>query len=66
LKGRGLSHAQTDEKHHQNGFVKGHDFSHASKINRVNWALALALLHLLRLNVVGNLWRSFSQTTRRP
>jgi hypothetical protein len=26
--------SQLDEKHLKSGFVKGHDFSHADKINR--------------------------------
>jgi len=29
-----------DEKHSSKGFVKGHDFSHANKVNQTNRALA--------------------------
>ena len=47
--------SQLDENPLKRGFVKGHDFSHANKVNRISRALAPGLFRLLQLNFVSNL-----------
>jgi hypothetical protein len=44
-----------DENPLKSGFVKGHDFSHADKVNRTTGLQPLALFRLLQLNFVSNL-----------
>jgi hypothetical protein len=45
----------------KSSFVKGHDFSHADKVNRISRALAPGLFRLLQLNFVSNLVRGVSR-----
>jgi hypothetical protein len=52
---QGTLFPQLDEKHLKSSFVKGHDFSHADKLNRINRASAPGLLRSLQLNFVSNL-----------
>jgi hypothetical protein len=41
------------------GFVTGHDFSRADNANRINWALALAVVRRAKLQEISRFFLGF-------
>jgi hypothetical protein len=59
----GFSHATVRQNALKSGFVKGHDFSHADKVNRTTGLQPLAFFRLLQFNFVSHLGHAFTHAT---